>query len=234
MRGLPRLGLAFCAAAIAAGCEAEAPPTLVLRMSSDLAIGSDTNAGTVRVRIDDTLIRQAAFDLGDGERTAWPQTLPVVAGTLRPDEIGLEIELQWTSPGQPSTTVGYVELTSAFPSRGTAFVDIAVPRACEDGDDDGYGIGFGCEEPDCDDSNPDVPRFQMCPGATADCLGQMCETDQTCFMGECVRQCTENADCPEVQLGCFQQMGVCICRRPCTEGTNSCAPLECRDGCCQP
>ena len=243
----------------ATGCAEDTPATLIVRLQSDLGIGDETNGGAVRVRSQGRLLEQSSFELGTGARARWPQTLPIVGEGLRPERVTLEIELLWTTPGRPSAVVGYIETTTAFPQRDVTVFDVSVPRACDDEDEDGYGVGFGCEQPDCDDQDPEVPSERFCdasppPASDAgvgtgtdagtpsmdtgagggECAGERCASDEVCFANSCARSCQENRDCPEVHLGCLRQYGVCQCRIQCFDGSNNCGSMECKDGCCQP
>ncbi len=60
--------------------------------------------------------------------------------------------------------VGFGEIDVSFPRTGSDTVRLDVPRSCIDSDHDGYGLGFGCKRPDCDDTDPNVPSRGLCPG----------------------------------------------------------------------
>lgn len=255
---MPRGRSALLLGVLLAGCSGEGPAALVLRLSSDLTIGQETNSLVVRVRADEGAPEEASYPLGEGERAAWPQTLPIVAGARHPKEVSVELELRWATPGVPSVVVGYAELTHAFPERQSQEVAVSIARACTDADGDGYGVGFGCDKPDCDDRDPAVPAQRFCgapvptDGGVADsgvpdggdagvqpdagapelCGVETCEGDEVCFMDECRQSCTDNRDCDGVQLACLQVYGICICRVPCLD-SNTCGPFQCVDGCCQ-
>lgn len=149
----------------AAGCSNERPPALVLRLFSELTIGEETNNLGVRLVADGAPLEEASYPLGEGDRAAWPQTLPIVAEGTHPKELEIALELRWAESGRPSVVVGYRAVTAAFPERGREYADVGIPRACEDKDDDGYGVGFGCDKPDCDDTDPEVPAVRFCGSA---------------------------------------------------------------------
>jgi hypothetical protein len=144
------------------GCAPAEPASLVLRLDSELVIGQETNSLVVRVRADDGVPEEASYPLGEGVRAAWPQTLPIVAGARHPELVALALELRFASPGVPSVVVGYSEFTHRFPAAQSEEVTVHIARACTDADDDGYGVGFGCDKPDCDDADPDVPVLRFC------------------------------------------------------------------------
>lgn len=165
MRG-PSLCLLSLALVLAA-CAEGTPASLVLRLDSDLVIGEETNSLVVRVRPDGAPPEEASYPLGDGARSTWPQTLPIVAGQRPPMVVGLELELRWATPGVPSVVVGYRELSLPFPADRSEQVEVRIGRSCVDADGDGYGVGFGCDKPDCDDEDRDVPALRFC-GVPAD------------------------------------------------------------------
>lgn len=247
-----------------ASCRADAPPALIVDISSDLTIPAETNGLAVRVRADGEERIESTYELGTAPRDRWPQSLPIVAGDDTPARISVAAELRVEQDGRPSVVVGYGDIDEPFPVSGETRVGLLVERACVDADGDGFGVGFGCVSPDCDDTDPNAPAVYFCgqgpapdggvrdggprdggppgrdgginppprDGGSETCGGDICEANETCFVGACRRSCTRNEDCGEVHLACLTRYGVCICRAPCPGG-DECGPLECVDGCCQ-
>jgi hypothetical protein len=241
-------------------CKADAPPALIVDISSELAIPEETNGLAVRVRADGEDRIESTYELGTPPRDRWPQSLPIVAGDDAPERVTVAAELRVEQEGRPSVIVGYGDIDEPFPTAGETHVGLFVERACVDADDDGYGVGFGCALPDCDDADPDAPSIYFCGekpppdggipeddgGTPRDggpaprdggvgqqmCDSDICEADEVCFAGMCMKRCTSSEDCGELHLSCLTRYGVCICRVPCRGGTD-CGPLECTDGCCQ-
>lgn len=236
-------------------------PAVVLEIASDLTIPGETNSLVARVQEGGATLAEETYALGDPPRDQWPQTLPVVAGGRADDRVMVAAELRISAPGMPSVVVGYGEREVAFPRSGYETVHLDVPRSCIDADADGFGIGFGCKRPDCDDTDPRVPAEEFCPGQSPDagvpdardagpggdggvdagvrldggtdlCGGDVCEPNERCLMDQCLTRCRTNQDCGTLELACLEQFGVCICRVPCFNG-NECGPYECVDGCCR-
>lgn len=137
-------------------------PAVVVEIVSDLGIPRETNSLVARVD-DGTAVVEETYALGDPPRDGWPQTLPILAGTGR-ERATVAAELRISASGMPSVVVGYGEREIHFPRSGYDTVRLEVPRSCIDSDGDGFGIGFGCKRPDCDDTNGTVPAEAFCPG----------------------------------------------------------------------
>lgn len=237
-------------------------PAVVLEIASDLAIPGETNTLVARVQQDGATLAEETYPLGDPPRDQWPQTLPIVAGARADDRVMVAAELRVSTPGMPSVVVGYGEREVAFPRRGYETLRLDVPRSCIDADSDGFGIGFGCKRPDCDDTDPRVPEEEFCPGQFPDagipdvpdagppqdggpdagvgpdsgteiCNGEICQPNERCLMNQCLRECSTSQDCGTIELACLEQFGVCICRVPCFNRGQDCGPYECVDGCCR-
>jgi hypothetical protein len=92
---------------------------------------------------------------------------------------------------------------------GSDGVQICAPvDFCLDLDDDGYGIGPGCEGPDCDDEDPDSNpgAAEVCDGVDNDCDGEVDDRPedverscQTGLVGACA---AGNTACVEGALVC--------------------------------
>jgi hypothetical protein len=146
-------------------CHDSNDPTLLVRITSSLSIPQETDTLVARV-VENGTSTERTYLLGDPPRDAWPQILPVIAGNNSAKMVTVAGELRFSPVGRPSVVVGYGETRAEFPVAGERMVDLDVPRACVDLDGDGYGNGFGCAQPDCDDRRADVPspNFSLCPG----------------------------------------------------------------------
>lgn len=193
------------------GCAADGPAVLVLDIDADLEIGREVNELRVQLRADGEPLEDTVYPLGEGDRADWPQILPIVEGALHPSMLTIRLELAWNVPGG-RVVLGATEMQARFPGRRTQHASVYVRRACEDFDSDGYGVGYGCDEPDCDDFDPATP------------LVRDCEFDYG--------TCAQERDCEGVHLACQQRHGICVCRLPCVVDAE-CAGLRCADGCCQ-
>jgi hypothetical protein len=148
-------------AIFAAACD-DSGARLYVEITSELQIPSETNALAVRVEQPAGAMEERSFDLGEPPRDTWPQVLPIIAGNGAKN-ISIAVELRVLRAGQPSIAVGYSRIDATLPRSGESTIAVDVPRACEDLDGDGYGNGFGCASPDCDDTRRDVPDPIFCP-----------------------------------------------------------------------
>ncbi len=239
------------------GCQSQGPAALLISLESELQVPQETNSLVVRVLDQRTPLTEQTYSLGDAPRDRWPQTLPLLAGQAHSKTVMLATELRIATVGQPSVVVGFQETQLTFPERGQDNVSITIPRSCVDEDGDGFGVGFGCARPDCDDQRADVPDPNFCPGPEQPDAGvgdvgmrdlgtpdagpgmtcgpraDVCQNDEICFMEMgCFRPCQRPQDCGSLHLGCLDSVGICICRVPCS-GQGDCGPFECIDNCCQ-
>ena len=139
------------------------PPSVVVEIQSDLEIPRETNSLLARVQFDGRTIAEETYALGDPPRDRWPQTLPLIAGDTYDDRVMLFAEARIAISG-PSAIAGFGQIEVVFPESGSDTLVLELPRACRDDDHDGYGIGFGCKKPDCDDTNDRIPYPSLCPG----------------------------------------------------------------------
>jgi hypothetical protein len=257
MRTFPRAAIALVA--LAACSSSDAPPELILSISSPLAIPAETNRLVATVQPNGAMSQEQSYDLGSGLRGSWPQTLPIIGGAKSARDLSLTIELRNSLPGMASVAVGYVQEQAELPASGTSTVAVVVPRSCVDRDGDGYGIGFGCKGPDCNDNDPTVPDPNPCPPVDAgmqttggdggpqqmgdggrpadaglDCSngGPMCDSEHTCYLGGCFKKCMSSMDCGDLAFGCVPVIDVCACKVPCI-GPIDCGMNQCVDGCCR-
>jgi hypothetical protein len=142
------------------------PPSVVVELRSDLEIPRETNSLVARLQSSGRIIAEETYSLGEAPRDRWPQTLPVIAGEVRDQPIAFAAEARISRTG-PSVVVGFGEVQFAFPASGSATVALDLPRSCIDDDRDGFGIGFGCKRPDCDDTDFSIPIPNFCPGLGA-------------------------------------------------------------------
>lgn len=157
VRRLGSIALAICALS---ACKKESG-LLYVEISSSLLIPAEANTLVVRVT-GPTTTEEKSYALGAAPRDVWPQVLPILGDSVE-KPLTIAAELRLLKSGMPSVAVGYGEITTILPSSGEVKVGLAVARACTDDDQDGYGIGFGCANPDCDDTRNDVPFPTFCP-----------------------------------------------------------------------
>jgi hypothetical protein len=147
---------------VLASCDDD-PSSVIVEIHSDLQIPREANSLIARVQHDGHTIAEETYSLGEPPRDRWPQTLPLIAGSTYDDRVTLAAEARIALSG-PSVVAGFGEIEVIFPESGTETIRFELPRSCIDEDDDGYGIGFGCKRPDCDDANVDIPERELCPG----------------------------------------------------------------------
>jgi hypothetical protein len=157
--------------AIAASCD-DGAPSVIVEISSDLEIPRETNSLVARVQSDGRTIAEETYSLGDAPRDRWPQTLPLISGATYDERVSIAAEARLALTG-PSVVVAYGEMEIEFPTSGSETVELALPRSCVDSDRDGFGIGFGCKRPDCDDTDSTIPSPNFCPGFGAPDAGPM-------------------------------------------------------------
>lgn len=226
-----------------AGCDNEVQPEVLVVINSPLVIGKEVK------ELRATLVPAGItvpFALGSPGEAVWPQTLPIFAGRRSPLEFDLTIELvNAAPPDQPEVVVGSTSAAAREPVQGVRTLYLGVPRACDDPDGDGYGIGPGCKAPDCAEMNSDIPANTPCPGGEAadggmgtpglmGCLGGTpCPDGQGCFANTCFPRC-DTTDCADLGYGCvpFQTQSLCQCKVPCS-ADGGCGKFECMNGCCK-
>lgn len=134
---------------------------LYVEISSSLLIPAEANTLVVRVT-GPTTTEEKSYTLGEAPRDVWPQVLPILGDDVE-KPLMIAVELRLLKSGMPSVAVGYGEIAAVLPSSGEGRIALDVARACVDNDNDGYGVGFGCANPDCDDTRNDVPFPTFCP-----------------------------------------------------------------------
>jgi hypothetical protein len=247
-----RIGLFIAAAGLGlSACHGSSADALILRITSPLTIPRETNQLVATVTPQGGASAIDSYDLGAPPRDGWPQTLPIVAGDHSGRMLDLQIELRNSSPNRASVAVGFAEMSASIPASGEETRDVVVPRNCTDMDGDGYGVGFGCIGPDCNDMDPTIPAMRPCPGmgdtdggvgdgGSSDggllggfgkCLpgANPCSPDQACFMGVCFQKCSDSVPCADLSYGCLPGLDVCLCKAPCGILCNASA---CVNGCC--
>ncbi len=154
--------LALLCALLACSC-AEESSSVVIQLSSDLEIGVEANVLVARVMSGGTALAEESYLLGEPPLDKWPQTLPIISMNTSDSTIRVEAELRLSLAGMPSVAVGFGQAQAELQPGGDMKVVLFVDRNCDDLDGDGFGIGFGCVMPDCDDNDPRVPREEFCP-----------------------------------------------------------------------
>lgn len=226
---------------------------LFVEISSSLTIPRETNSLTVRVMPAGGTLAEKSYSLGDPPRDVWPQVLPILADSGS-RQLTITAEAVLLRSGMPSVIVGYGSKDATLPQIGEDMIQLDVAPQCEDKDGDGYGVGFGCANPDCDDARADVPDPVFCPmihpqtdggvqgdggppsdggpGFICDITGTQCPNGQVCFSGGCFYPCDNDSNCDLVNEACLESVHVCICRVPCGDEIPCIFGGECIDGCC--
>jgi hypothetical protein len=219
---------------------------LIVRIRSPLTIARETNQIVARVTPEGGMATEQGYDLGAPPRDHWPQTLPIIAGQ-ETRSFALRVELRRSAQGQASVEVGFAE-TSTRIAQGQRTMDMVVPRDCMDMDGDGYGVGFGCKGPDCDDTRADIPDQNPCPpapdggvgsdggmpGGLGPCIlgdSNPCQPGQACVAMQCFQECSDSVPCADLSYGCVPGFDVCLCKAPCF--TFQCSASACVNGCCR-
>jgi hypothetical protein len=152
-------------AAVSLAACSEESGRLYVEITSSLSIPRETNALVVRVQKNPPGSGDSgekSYLLGEPPRDVWPQVLPILGDGFEAD-LAITVELRLSRPAMPSVGVGFGEKRATLPRIGSETITLDVARSCEDRDGDTYGTGFGCSNPDCDDTRPDVPFPIFCP-----------------------------------------------------------------------
>ena len=215
----------FALLAILVSCSAD-QPAVIVEISSDLSIPTETNSLVARIQESGTTLAEKTYTLGEAPNDRWPQTLPLLPGDGHGANVDVAAELRITAPGMPSVVVGYGERTIQFPNEGEETVTLDVPRSCVDADDDGFGIGFGCKRPDCDDTDPRVPAEAFCPGFGIPDAGQPADTGVVTDAG----QPADAGDAGVVDTG-PPDSGIELCGAEVCEPDETCLNQQCLQSC---